>query len=91
MTGAEVEAFLRNLQLLEQEGYIELNRTMGTGFSSFQARATALLVREVERHGAATGALVSKEALICVLSSIKIRCSSGALHEESPAGDRHFR
>lgn len=55
LTGAGSQAFLRNLQLLEQEGYIELSRTMGKGFESMQARGTAKLIREVERYGAAKG------------------------------------
>lgn len=53
LTGATPGAFLRNLQLLEQEGHVELERTAGGGFAGFEARATALLVREVEEHGAA--------------------------------------
>lgn len=53
LTGANSEAFLRNLQLLEQEGYVDMSRTFGSGFSGFEARGTADLVREVERHGAA--------------------------------------
>lgn len=60
LTGAGAQAFLRNLQLLEQEGYVKLSRTMGTGFSSFQARPTAQLVREVERYGAARGDVESE-------------------------------
>ena len=53
LTGLGPDAFLRNLQLLGQEGYVGLNRTKGRGFSSFSAQPTALLVREVERYGAA--------------------------------------
>jgi hypothetical protein len=60
LTGGGPDSFLRNLQLLEQEGHLELSRTMGTGFSSFQARPTALLVREVERYGAARGDVESE-------------------------------
>lgn len=60
LIGAGAEAFLRNLQLLEQEGYLELSRTMGTDFASFRARPTALLVREVERYGAARGDVESE-------------------------------
>lgn len=61
LTGAGPEAFLRNLQLLEQEGYVELSRTMGGGFPSFEARPTARLVRDVERYGAAAADVESEE------------------------------
>ncbi|MBI4541302.1 MAG: hypothetical protein HY704_17505 [Gemmatimonadetes bacterium] len=61
LTGAGSDAFLRNLQLLEQEGYVQLSRTMGAGFSSFRARATAKLIRDVERY-AAPAADVESEA-----------------------------
>jgi hypothetical protein len=60
LTGARPQAFLRNLQLLEQEGYLELSRSMGTSFSSFSARPTARLIREVERYGAAEGDVESE-------------------------------
>lgn len=61
LTGAGPEAFLRNLQVFEQEGYVELNRTYGAGFSGFEARATARLVRDVEDHGAAQADVESQE------------------------------
>lgn len=53
ITGVGPEGFLRNLQLLEQEEYVVLSRTMDRGFSGFDARGTALLIRDVERYGAA--------------------------------------
>lgn len=61
LTGVGPEAFLRNLQLLEQEGYVEVSRTFGAGFSGFEARATADLVRDVERHGDARADVESQE------------------------------
>jgi hypothetical protein len=61
LTGAGPRAFLRNLQLLEQEGYVELTRTMGQGFGSFGSQPTAKLIREVERYGAAKADVESEE------------------------------
>jgi len=69
LTGAGPQDFLRNLQLLEQEGYIKLDRTMGTGFSTFSARATAQLVRDVERYGAARNDVESEADFTARLSA----------------------
>jgi hypothetical protein len=53
LTGAGARDFLRNLQVLAQEGYADLEETMDPGFPGFMARGTAKLVRHVERYGAA--------------------------------------
>ncbi len=53
LTRVGVSGFLRNAQLLEQEGYIEIGRTHDDGFDGCAVRATARLVRDVERYGAA--------------------------------------
>lgn len=63
LTGHDAQAFLRNLQLLEQEGYVKLERTMGSGFGSFDAAATAELIRSVEQYGAAPDDVESAESL----------------------------
>jgi hypothetical protein len=61
LTGAGPMDFLRNCQLLAQEGYIRLDRTHDPGFSGFDVRPTALLIREVERHGAVAADVESEE------------------------------
>src|SRR5690606_19859262 len=53
LTGAEPADFLRNLHILAQEGYVDLDGTHDPGFAGFTARPTARLIRDVERHGAA--------------------------------------
>ncbi len=69
LTGAESAAFLRNLQLLEREGYVEISRTFGQGFESFEAKATALLIRDVEGYGAAQGDVESEVDFIARLKA----------------------
>lgn len=55
LTGCDPVDFLRNLQLLDQEGYVRLDRTLGPlTFASYHARATARLIRDVELYGAAS-------------------------------------
>lgn len=53
LTGCGPTDFLRNLQLLEQEGYVTLDQTHDPGFAGFDATPTSALVRAVERYGAA--------------------------------------
>jgi hypothetical protein len=61
LTGADPDDFLRNLQLLEQEGYVQLDGTHDHGFAGFSARGTARLIRDVERYGAAVTDVESQD------------------------------
>lgn len=64
LTGASEADFLRNLQLLEQEGFVKLHRSEGRGFWSFPGTATAPLIRAVERHGATPGDIETSTAFL---------------------------
>lgn len=70
LTGGDSRAFLRNLQLLEQEGLVELQRNFGTGFEGIQVRATADLVRAVERYGAAPNDVETAEDYLETVSAL---------------------
>lgn len=52
LTGADYAGFVRNVQILEQEGYLNFHRSMGQDLSALRIVGTAKLIREVERFGA---------------------------------------
>lgn len=70
LTGMDAQAFLRNLQVLDEDGYIRLERVMGRGFGSFTARGTGMLVRAVEAHGAAPEDVEDKEEYLKLIQGI---------------------
>ena len=70
LTGAGPTDFLRNLQLLQEGGYVHLDTTHDEGFAGFTARGTARLIRDVERHGAATPDIESQADYTARLSAI---------------------
>jgi len=71
LTGADPNDFLRNLQLLEQEGYLVLSGTHDPGFAGFDARGTARLIRDVERYGAAAPDVESQEDYALRLQAVQ--------------------
>jgi hypothetical protein len=64
--GASVQDFLRNAQLLEQEGYLHIGSSAPNGF---EATPTAKLVRDVERHGAAKDDVVTDADYLGAITS----------------------
>jgi hypothetical protein len=59
ITGASRIDLLRNAQVLQQEGYVKLERTMGE--ANFELIPQARLVRDVERYGSAKDDAVSDQ------------------------------
>jgi hypothetical protein len=70
LAGAGYPGFLRNLQLLEQEGYLSLHRTMATELSCLRGVGKAKLIREVERFGGPQADVESEPEFAAIVRAV---------------------